>query len=586
MIDPNNSVTEFLNEINNKVKLSDFISQYVQLTERGNSFVGKCPFHNENTPSFNVNNEKALFYCFGCKTGGNIINFITKHNNLSFKEAIDHLSKYSGIRFLLNSNKTSENSEETILNNILMESNRFFQNYLRKNRAAYEYIRSREVSDKVIECFNIGYCPDERILVKFLESKGFKIEQIKKTDLLIKNKNNQYFGRFRNRITFPIFNFTNKIVGFGGRSIQNSKIKYINSQENPIFKKSQILFGLLQNLEHIRSKKEIILVEGYMDVIKLHESDIKYAVSSLGTTLSEAQTKKMWNFSDIPYICFDGDEAGADSAKKIATKILKFLVPGKSVKFILVPDKNDPDSFMKENTKEDFEKLKEESRDLSDVIWDIIIESVETHTPEFLASIDEKIKNLTHRIDDRKISKEYYKFLSSKKDQFIWNKNRINVNRKTTFQADKITENLNEKIFVLLILMEESFLAEFQEEISSVKLSDNNLNIEKEKIIEFFSEGNYKKSISMDNLKNTNMPLYSEINDLKRTHINNLGNEEKKLFFKQILNNLRLPILIDERKLVKKEILMSQDNKISEGLLRKYNKLSDEIKIIRNKGLE
>ena len=586
MIDPNNSVTEFLNEINNKVKLSDFISQYVQLTERGNSFVGKCPFHNENTPSFNVNNEKALFYCFGCKTGGNIINFITKHNNLSFKEAIDHLSKYSGIRFLLNSNKTSENSEETILNNILMESNRFFQNYLRKNRAAYEYIRSREVSDKVIECFNIGYCPDERILVKFLESKGFKIEQIKKTDLLIKNKNNQYFGRFRNRITFPIFNFTNKIVGFGGRSIQNSKIKYINSQENPIFKKSQILFGLLQNLEHIRSKKEIILVEGYMDVIKLHESDIKYAVSSLGTTLSEAQTKKMWNFSDIPYICFDGDEAGADSAKKIATKILKFLVPGKSVKFILVPDKNDPDSFMKENTKEDFEKLKEESRDLSDVIWDIIIESVETHTPEFLASIDEKIKNLTHRIDDRKISKEYYKFLSSKKDQFIWNKNRINVNRKTTFQADKITENLNEKIFVLLILMEESFLAEFQEEISSVKLSDNNLNIEKEKIIEFFSEGNYKKSISMDNLKNTNMPLYSEINDLKRTYINNLGNEEKKLFFKQILNNLRLPILIDERKLVKKEILMSQDNKISEGLLRKYNKLSDEIKIIRNKGLE
>ncbi|MEE2694878.1 MAG: DNA primase, partial [Pseudomonadota bacterium] len=425
MIHSKNSVNEFLNEINIKVRLSDFIGQYVQLVERGNSYVGKCPFHNEKTPSFNVNNDKALFYCFGCKTGGNIINFITKFNNLSFKEAIDFLSKYSGINSTFDFKKSSENSEESILYKILKESNAFFQDSLKKTRVAYEYVREREISDLAIKDFNIGFCPDEKKLIRFLESKGFDPEQIKKTDLLIKNKNDQYFGRFSNRITFPIFNFNNFIVGFGGRTIQNSKIKYINSQENLIFKKSQVLFGLFQNFSNIRSNKEIILVEGYMDVIKLYESNIKQAVSSLGTTLSETQIKKMWNFSDIPYICFDGDEAGLDSSKKIAVKLLKFLVPGKSVKFIVLPEKIDPDLFMKENTKDDFVNLKKEARDLSDVIWNTIIDSVETHTPEFFASIDQKINDLTKKIDNKNISKEYYKFLSSRKDQFIWEKNRI-----------------------------------------------------------------------------------------------------------------------------------------------------------------
>ena len=242
------------------------------------------------------------------------------------------------------------------------------------------------------------------------------MDEIKKTDLLIKNNENKFFGRFRNRLIFPIFNFSEKIVGFGGREIGNrSKIKYINSQESEIFKKSEILFGLKQNNETIRKNKIIILVEGYMDVISMAENDVKLAVASLGTTLSKNQILKMWNYSNVPFVCFDGDEAGRKSSKIIATKILEFLVPGKSFKFIRLPEGYDPDSFFKKWKKQNFEELINKSYDLSDLIWQIILESVEKPTPEFLALLDEKIKYYSSKISNKIVSAEYYRFLIKKR---------------------------------------------------------------------------------------------------------------------------------------------------------------------------
>ena len=217
---------------------------------------------------------------------------------------------------------------------------------LKKNQRAFKYINSRIKKNEVISNFEIGFCPADKELIDFLQEKGYDLDEIKKTDLMIKNNENKYFGRFRNRLIFPIFNFSEKVVGFGGRDINNnSKIKYINSQESEIFKKSEILFGLKQNNESIRQNKTIILVEGYMDVISMAENDVKFAVASLGTTLSKTQILKMWNYSNVPYICFDGDEAGRESSKRIAVKILEFLVPGKSFKFIKLPENYDPDSF-------------------------------------------------------------------------------------------------------------------------------------------------------------------------------------------------------------------------------------------------
>ena len=586
MIKNNNSVNQFLSEVNNKVRLSDFIGQFVNLVERGNSFVGNCPFHNEKTPSFNVNNDKSLFYCFGCKAGGNIVNFISKYKNLQFLESLIYISQYSGIPYIYDQRKSAISSEAKLLTKILNKSNTLFKELLIKKTIAYKYIKERGVTDEALKNFNIGFAPDHKDLLKFLELEGFDFDEIKKTDLLIKNKKGEFFGRFSNRVTFPIYNFSNDIVGFGARAIQNSKIKYINSQESLVFKKGQLLYGLKQNLEHIRSEKELFLVEGYMDVIKMYSSGIKNAVSTLGTTLSEMQLKKMWNYSDIPYVCFDGDDAGQNATKKIAEKVLKFLVPGKSLRFILIPENLDPDSFLRNKNKDDFLALKNKAKDLSVIIWEGIVNSVKNNTPESIALIDNKINDIVKQIDDVKVSREYFRFLKSQKESFIWNSNKTKTISTRKSDSNKIIENINEKLFLVMIIFYKNYLTDYHEEIFQIKLSNVILEVVKTEVLKNYdSESKYIHE-EENNYKSLTPNLLSEIKELKKTHAASLNEEEKKVFFRQILNNLRLPNLLEERKFIEKQIIESSEKLISENLLNKYNKISSEIKNIQNKRLE
>ena len=583
MIRKNLSVDEILNEFNNKSRLSDLISKYVQLTPRGNSFIGKCPFHNEKTPSFNVSDEKGLFHCFGCKVGGNAITFLMKYKNLSFKEAINELSIFAGLN--INFQSSSDFKKKNDLLSLFFEANVFFKDSLKLNKGAYQYISSRIKNNDVISNFEIGYCPSDEELIKFLDQKGFGLEEIKKTDLLIRNSQNQYFGRFKNRLIFPIFNFSEKIVGFGGREINgNSKIKYINSQESEIFKKSEILFGLKQNQESIRKNKIIILVEGYMDVISLAENDINLAVASMGTSLSKTQILKMWNLCNIPYICFDGDEAGRNSSKIIATKILEFLVPGKSFKFIRLPENYDPDSFLKKWNKKAFEDLMNKSYDLSDLIWQIILESIGKTTPEFIALLDEKIRFYSSKISNKKVSDEYYRFLIKKKNDYLWNIK--SKKRFKKFTKEKIQEFINEKLIVIFMLFETKLVQKHLEEISEIKFQNSDLN----KTKDFFFRKIYLENLKVDSdlLKNLKNNFFSkeEVDSLKKTHIANLNENEKAIFLQQILTNLKLPELQNEVNRLKELISNTNDNKKQTDLIIKYNKILHEIKIIKNKELE
>ena len=255
MIRKNISVDEILNQFNNQSKLSSLISRYVQLTPRGNSFIGKCPFHNEKTPSFNVNDDKGLFYCFGCKVGGNALTFISKYKNLSFSESIKFLADMLGIEISYENKEELKKKKNKLFVYELI--NDFFKKSLEKNKNALNYANLRIKNRQLISDFDIGFCPDDNELINFLKNEGLSIEEIQETDLLIKNRKNQFFGRFKDRLIFPIFNFSNKVVGFGGREInENSRIKYINSQESEIFKKSELLFGFKQNSEVIRKEKK------------------------------------------------------------------------------------------------------------------------------------------------------------------------------------------------------------------------------------------------------------------------------------------------------------------------------------------
>ena len=579
------SVDEILNEFNNKSNLSDLISQFVSLEPRGNSFVGKCPFHNEKTPSFNVNNDKGLFYCFGCKAGGNAINFLSKYKNYSFQESVKFLAEFAGIRISV------ENLEDKETNNrkyeILEVSKTFFQNCLEQNEFAIEYLKKRVGNGSTLKKFCVGYCPNDRILIDFLKNNGFSEQEIKTSDLLIINKENKFFGRFRNRIIFPIYNTAEKVVGFGGRSLtKDTKIKYINSQESDIFKKSNILYGLKQNIETIRRMKELILVEGYMDVISLHNYEIKTAVSTMGTTLSRTQILKIWNLCDMPYVCFDGDEAGQLSAKKIAIKLLEFLTPGKSIKFIVLPVNEDPDSFLKGNSPQDFEKLKHSHKDLSELIWEIILESLEENTPEYLALLNSKINSFASKISDKTVSAEYHRFLRNKKDQYIWNLNKQN-NTSRVLNPKKADKFVNEKLLINFMLFDVKICSEYLEEISKLKFKNSVLENIKEEILYDFSQNKYNLDIHYkEKINSYSSELYEEIEDIGRTHLKNLRGEEKLKIFKDILNNLRLPFLENERDKLKSKILLIKDNSNQNQLLRRYEEILQEIKKIRNKPLE
>ncbi len=577
------SADELLQEFNTRSNLSELISRYVSLTPRGNSFIGKCPFHNEKTPSFNVNDEKGLFYCFGCKVGGNAFTFLQKYKNFSFLESVKYLSTFLGIDFTPSNPEVREKNDKIF--EILNKANEFFKTNLRNNRYALDYLKKRKINLETQELFQVGFCPSEDVLISFFKKINFFEEDLKKADLLIPSKKGDFFGRFKDRITFPIFNFSNKIVGFGGRTIYNSKIKYINSQESNLFKKKEILYGLTQNFNDIKKNKEIILVEGYMDVISMYQNNIKYALSPMGTTLSPIQILKLWNYTDVPFICFDGDEAGQEATKKIAFKILEFLKPGKSFKIIRLPYSDDPDSFFNKKKNIEFDILKNESQSLADFLWKALISSFDNFTPEFLAKIDETIKLYSDKIKDRSVSIEYFRFFKEKKSQFLWEMNLIK--RKVVKQKNlqNVQENINEKLLIVYAVQETEIFSSMIEEISKTTLINKNLEEIKKNIIDSITDSEKDNDLT-SLIKNKYSSILEKIKNLYDTHLKPLQEEEKHDFLRQILNNLKLPELLAEKEKLKKKIIASENQTLQDKLVKEHSNLVEEINNIKKKNIE
>lgn len=587
----NYSVDDILNQFKNRILLSEFLSRYLDVQKKGNTYVCRCPFHHEKTPSFTINNQKGLFYCFGCGTGGNVITFLTKYKNISFPEALKIITDLLGIKFTNQLKKGEHKGYERFYKFTNLINNYFKKNLIAKKKVI-NYLIKRGVDNLSIARFELGFCGEENIeLERFLFNEGFKRSDLINYGIVIETKHNKTFHRFQNRITFPIFDYNENIVGFGGRTITQSKIKYINSPESNFFKKSNNLYGFRQNKDSIKESNQIIIVEGYMDVISLYAKKISNAVASLGTALSENQIKKIWQLVDSPVVCFDGDLPGKNAMKKLAIKVLKYLQPGKSLRFLELPLNEDPDNYIQNNDVTKFKQKLESSKDLCEQIWDYLVDKADDYTPEYSVLIDEKINDLTGSITNPSLQREYSKFLRERKNNYFWEKRKSKFYRSKqepkSIEDNSFVKNLNELIITSYLIFEYEISRDYYEQVNMINFQNEFYEDLKKKITLMYLESNATMETIQKKI-HTSMKLQDIefLEKIRETHYIHLEKKNKLEFFESTLNASRLPILIKERDLLKKKLIEKKDSEISEEYLEKYEKLNQEINSILGKEIE
>lgn len=355
---------DIIEEVRMKNDIVDVVSQYVKLTRRGSSYFGLCPFHNEKTPSFSVTPSKQMYYCFGCGAGGNVFNFVMEYENYSFGEALSHLADRAGVQ-LPRIEYSSEAREKAKQREALLEINRqaaqYFYYQLRREsgQIGYRYLTGRGLSDETIRKFGLGYSDKfSDDLYKFLKGKGYGDDQLRDSGLFNVDERHGMYDKFWNRVIFPIMDVNNRVIGFGGRVMGDGKPKYLNSPETKIFDKSRNLYGL--NVARTSRKPYLILCEGYMDVISMHQSGFTNAVASLGTSLTSGHASLLKRYTQEVLLLYDSDEAGVKAALR-AIPILREA--GINSRVVDLKPHKDPDEFIKTEGAEAFQQRLDQARD-------------------------------------------------------------------------------------------------------------------------------------------------------------------------------------------------------------------------------
>jgi DNA primase len=351
---------EKIAEIINTSDIADVISESMILKKSGQNFMGLCPFHSEKTPSFSVSPQKQIFHCFGCGVGGNVFSFLMKYHNITFPEAVKMLARKYNIT--IKTGKLSPEKKRLLdikeglfrLNKKILE---YYNNLLLKSeqgQKAREYLNSRGTTDNIIKEFNLGFAPDNwDSLVNFYKTLSIPKNIAEKSGLvLLKKSGSGYYDRFRNRVMFPIFDINMQVAGFGGRVMDDSLPKYLNSPETPVYSKSRILYGLSVSKNHCRQKEYVYVVEGYFDFLSLYQHDVRNVVASLGTALTKEHVRLLKGHAKKVILVFDSDEAGINAAKR---SIEIFINEGVELNILVLPKGKDPDSFIMEFGKEAFE---------------------------------------------------------------------------------------------------------------------------------------------------------------------------------------------------------------------------------------
>lgn len=374
----------FIDDLLARLDIVDIVDARVKLKKKGKNYSACCPFHNEKTPSFSVSQEKQFYHCFGCGVHGNAIDFIMEFERLEFVEAIEELASFLGLDVPreqrsgeISTAPRANTEQKRNLYDLMGGISQFYRSQLKiaANKPAIEYLKNRGLSGEIVQKFGIGYVADEWDLVRknFGQQKEAQ-DMLVTGGMLIENDKGNRYDRFRGRVMFPIRDRRGRVIGFGGRVLEDGTPKYLNSPETPIFHKGKELYGLYEVLQAYREPPQVLVVEGYMDVVALAQYGVDYSVASLGTSTTGDHIQMLFRQTSTVVCCYDGDRAGKEAAWRALENALEYLKTGNTLKFLFLPDGEDPDSYIREHGKAAFEQLVQNATPLSTYLFDNLIE--------------------------------------------------------------------------------------------------------------------------------------------------------------------------------------------------------------------
>ncbi|MBU2090129.1 MAG: DNA primase [Alphaproteobacteria bacterium] len=417
---------EFLNELRDRLPVSEIVGRRVRLQRKGREFQGLCPFHNEKTPSFTVNDDKGFYHCFGCGAHGDVITFVIETEALSFPETVEKLAQMAGLDVPREKPEDRERQQKRrTLEDVVEAACLWYERNLRLpvGKEAMEYLKGRGLDEATLKRFRLGYAPNERSALKaHLVAEGYEETLIVEAGLHKPAEDTPDGKRgpidyFRNRVIFPITDRRGRVIGFGGRVMGDGQPKYLNSPDTPLFHKGRVLYGLAQARESAGKIGSVLVTEGYMDVIGLAMGGFDYAVAPLGTALTEDQIIQLWKLAPEPVLCFDGDSAGQRAAARAAERALPLLKPGFSLRFVTLPAKEDPDSLIRKEGPAAMRRLIDRAKPMVEALWDVEQAKLQNETPEQLALLRQTLEGFATRIEDRNIQALYRAALMRRMDE-------------------------------------------------------------------------------------------------------------------------------------------------------------------------
>ncbi len=602
---------EQIDEIRSKVDIVDFINTYVPLKKAGKNYKGLCPFHDEKTPSFVVSPDKQIYHCFGCGAGGNVFTFVKEYKNVSFLEAVKEVAEFIGIEL----ETARDVSEKFDKNERFYELNSFAQKYFSKNlfeseaaKSVREYLKTRGIKPSIQKTFGLGYAlPARDALLKTLERNKQNIDDALTLGLIDKDARGNYYDKLRGRLIFPIHTANGRVAGFGGRILQPGAkaAKYINSPESAIYSKRKILYGLYFAKEEIQRLGKAIIVEGYMDVISLYQNGIKNAVAASGTSLTDEQVKLLSRYARKVVVIFDADAAGERAAKRSIEILLKARF---DVRLLNLPEGEDPDSYIKTHTAEDFRELVDSAKDFlnfqaaqfekegkfddpvlrTEAIRELV-KSIALVEDELMRANYLSVLAKNFGIKERLLENELEKYLAKKNEQTDKAAQRRKEQKKSasSVRVAPVSSTFEKNIVKLLFSGNMEVIGEIFDHITPEIIRDDDLRVIVTDIYDAYMEDVIEPSVLFERLDETRRQIAAEI-VMKKDPISDkwqLPDEEQTeaglmRMTRDLLKKFQLHNIEAQIARINEELKNAEDAEEQSRLLNEINDLLNEKKIL------